>query len=182
MIDFVLEAKKGRKKSQKGYVRITKIKYVGKAMIQQDVKTLRMSILASPSLANFSGVVHGGELLKLLDQVAYACATRYCGCGVVTLSVDSVLFKQPIPIGSLMNFYASVNYVGKTSCEVGIRVEFENIKTREVFHCNSSYFTMVAINEKGEKTQIPPFTPSTPEEVRRYEDAQIRRQKRIIRQ
>ncbi|RDU72046.1 acyl-CoA thioesterase [Helicobacter brantae] len=151
-----------------------------KGMKQQDIKTLRMSILASPSLANFSGVVHGGELLKLLDQVAYACATRYCGCGVVTLSVDQVLFKQPIPIGSLMNFYASVNYVGKTSCEVGIRVEFENIKTHEVFHCNSSYFTMVALDEKGNKVAIPPLTPHTPEEVRRYEEAQKRREKRKV--
>lgn len=149
-------------------------------MKQKDVKTLTMSILASPSLANFSGVVHGGELLKLLDQVAYACATRYCGCGVVTLSVDGVLFKQPIPIGSLMNFYASVNYVGKTSCEVGIRVEFENIKTHEVFHCNSSYFTMVALDEKGDKITIPPFTPSTPEEERRFEEAKKRREKRAL--
>ena len=149
-------------------------------MKQQDIKTLRMSILASPSLANFSGVVHGGELLKLLDQVAYACATRYCGCGVVTLSVDQVLFKQPIPIGSLMNFYASVNYVGKTSCEVGIRVEFENIKTHEVFHCNSSYFTMVALDERGNKVAIPPLTPLTPEEIRRYEEAQKRREKRKL--
>lgn len=149
-------------------------------MKQQDVKTLHMSILASPNLANFSGVVHGGELLKLLDQVAYACATRYCGCGVVTLSVDQVLFKQPIPIGSLINFYASVNYVGRTSCEVGIRVEFENIKTREVFHCNSSYFTMVAIDSNGSKIKIPSFTPQTDEEKRRYEEAQKRKEKRMF--
>lgn len=153
---------------------------VGIKMKQKNVKTLTMSILASPNLANFSGVVHGGELLKLLDQVAYACATRYCGCGVVTLSVDQVLFKHPIPIGSLINFYASVNYVGKTSCEVGIRVEFENIKTHEIFHCNSSYFTMVALDEKGNKIEIPPFFPDTPEEIRRYEEAQKRREKRIV--
>lgn len=149
-------------------------------MKQTNARTLTMSILASPSLANFSGVVHGGELLKLLDQVAYACATRYCGCGVVTLSVDGVIFKQPIPIGSLINFYASVNYVGKTSCEVGIRVEFENIKTREVFHSNSSYFTMVALDSTGSKIQIPSFTPNTPEEKRRYEEAKQRREKRAL--
>lgn len=148
-------------------------------MKQQNVKTLTMSILASPNLANFSGVVHGGELLKLLDQVAYTCATRYCGCGVVTLSVDGVLFKQSIPIGSLINFYASVNYVGRTSCEVGIRVEFEDIKTRQVFHCNSSYFTMVALNEHGEKVEIPPFTPSSAEEDRRYKEAKKRREERM---
>lgn len=150
-------------------------------MKQQNVKTLHMSVLASPNFANFSGVVHGGELLKLLDQVAYACATRYCGCGVVTLSVDQVLFKQPIPIGSLINFYASVNFVGKTSCEVGIRVEFEDIKTREVFHCNSSYFTMVAIDHNGSKIQIPPFVPQGDEEKRRHQEAQERRQKRMMR-
>ena len=99
-----------------------------------DSRCLTMSILASPNMANFSGVVHGGELMKLLDQVAYACATRYCGHGVVTLSVDNLIFKHPIPIGSLITFLASVNYVGKTSCEVGIKVVSED--THEQFECD----------------------------------------------
>ncbi|MCI6218133.1 MAG: acyl-CoA thioesterase [Helicobacter sp.] len=137
-----------------------------------DTKSLTMSILASPSMANFSGVVHGGELMKLLDQVAYACATRYCGHGVVTLSVDNLMFKQPIPIGSLIIFLASVNYVGRTSCEVGIKVISEDIKNHFVTHCNTCYFTMVAIDTKtGEKKSIPPFTPQTEAEIRRYENA-----------
>lgn len=141
--------------------------------------SLKMSILTSPNMANFSGVMHGGELLKLLDQVAYTCATRYCGCGVVTLSVDQVLFKCPIPIGSLLNFYASINYTGTTSCEVGIRVECEDIKTREIIHCNSSYFTMVAIDECGKKTVVPSFVPETDEQKRRHQEAVQRRKKRI---
>ncbi|WP_027327412.1 acyl-CoA thioesterase [Helicobacter pametensis] len=143
-------------------------------------QSLQMSILASPSMANFSGVVHGGELLKILDQVAYACATRYCGVGVVTLAVDQVHFKKSIPIGSLMHFYASVNYTGTSSCEVGIRVEFENIKTQEITHCNSSYFTMVALDAEGKKASIPPLTPQTEEAKRRYQEAKERRERRFV--
>ena len=144
-----------------------------------DTRCLTMSILASPNMANFSGVVHGGELMKLLDQVAYACATRYCGQGVVTLSVDNLMFKHPIPIGSLITFLASVNYVGKTSCEVGIKVVSEDIKNHFVTHCNTCYFTMVAIDTKtGEKKTIPPFEPKTPLEIKRYEEALKRKKMR----
>lgn len=147
--------------------------------MKQNKRSLQMSILASPSMANFSGVVHGGELLRLLDQVAYACATRYCGEGVVTLSVDNVLFRHPIPIGTLIWFYASVNFVGKTSCEVGIRVECENVKTGEITHCNSSYFTMVALDSSGKKVTIPAFEPQTEDEKRRYQNALKRREKKL---
>lgn len=141
-------------------------------------RTLSMSILVSPSMANFSGVMHGGDLLKILDQVAYACATRYCGVGVVTMAVDSVTFKQPIPIGSLLTFLASVNYTGKTSCEVGIKVVSEDIKNKFVTHCNSCYFTMVAI-ENGKKVEIPQFEPQTEIEKRRWNKA-IERKKRML--
>ena len=84
---------------------------------------LVMSELMMPNAANFSGNVHGGELLRLLDQVAYSCASRYSGHYCVTLSVDKVLFKEPIHVGELVTFYASVNYTGRTSMEIGIRVE-----------------------------------------------------------
>lgn len=141
-----------------------------------DTRTLSMSILVSPSMANFSGVMHGGELLKILDQVAYVCATRYCGVGAVTIAVDNVVFKQPIPIGSLLTFLASINYTGKTSCEVGIKVIAEDIKNKSVTHCNSCYFTMVAI-ENGKKVEIPSFTPQTEDEKRRWENALKRRNK-----
>ncbi|PAF52338.1 acyl-CoA thioesterase [Helicobacter sp. 13S00477-4] len=143
-----------------------------------DAKSLTMSVLVTPSMVNFSGVMHGGELLKMLDQVAYACATRYCGVGVVTLSVDSVIFKQPIHIGSLLTFLASVNYTGRTSCEVGIKVISENIKDKYAIHCNSCYFTMVAVQD-GKTVPIPPLNPQTPSEKERYEKALQRRKARL---
>ncbi len=141
-----------------------------------DSKTLRMSILATPEHVNFNGVMHGGDLLKMLDRVAYACATRYCGVGVVTLSVDRVLFKSPIKIGNLIHFLASINYTGVTSLEVGIRVVAENIAERSVTHCNSSYFTMVAIDSNGKPTKVPQLIPATDEEKRRFEAARLRRE------
>lgn len=143
--------------------------------MNQKKHILQMSILASPQMANFSGVVHGGELLKLLDQVAYACATRYCGVGVVTLSVNEVLFKRPIPIGSLMHFDAKIHYVGHTSCDVGIIVEYEEITTGNLKQCTYASFTMVALNREGQKVQIPPLIPQTQEEKINFEKAKKRR-------
>ena len=116
---------------------------------------LYMSVLMTPDMANFIGNVHGGDLLKMLDQVAYACASRYSGGYVVTLSVDQVMFREPIHVGELVTFAASVNYVGKTSMEVGIRVEAEDVRARTVRHTNSCYFTMVAIDENRKPTLIP---------------------------
>jgi acyl-CoA hydrolase len=105
---------------------------------------LAMTVLMTPDMANFSGKVHGGALLKLLDQVAYACASRYAASYVVTVSVDQVVFRQPIHVGELVSFLASVNHVGTSSMEVGIKVLAENIQTRATRHVNSCFFTMVA--------------------------------------
>jgi uncharacterized protein (TIGR00369 family) len=110
-------------------------------------RELTISVLMTPDMANFSGNVHGGVLLKLLDEVACACASRYAGCYVVTLSVDQVLFKQPIHVGEMVTFYASVNHVGRTSMEVGIEVVAENILERTVRNTTRCYFTMVAYNK-----------------------------------
>lgn len=118
---------------------------------------LYMSILMTPDMANFIGNVHGGDLLKMLDQVAYACASRYSSHFVVTLSVDQVMFRQPIYVGELVTFAASINYVGNTSMEVGIRVESEDVRARTIRHTNSCYFTMVAIDDNGKPTPIPPL-------------------------
>lgn len=118
---------------------------------------LYMSILMTPDMANFIGNVHGGDLLKMLDQVAYACASRYSGSYVVTLSVDQVMFREPIYVGELVTFAASVNYVGTTSMEIGIRVEAEDVRARTIRHTNSCYFTMVAIDDNGKPTPIPPL-------------------------
>jgi acyl-CoA hydrolase len=138
-----------------------------------------MSVLMTPDKANFSGNVHGGDLLKLLDQVAYACASRYCGGYVVTMSVDQVIFKQSIPVGTLVTFLASVNFTGKTSMEVGIKVIAENIQKGVATHTNSCFFTMVAVDEKGKPTPVPPLTPETDVEKRRFHDGQRRRDIRL---
>lgn len=139
---------------------------------------LRMTVLMTPDMANFSGNVHGGTILKLLDQVAYACASRYAGTYVVTLSVDQVTFRQPIHVGELVTFLSSVNYTGKSSMEIGIKVVTENIRTQVVRHTQSCFFTMVAVDDDHTPTTVPPLSPGTPDEVRRFKAAQLRRQLR----
>ncbi|TLM76429.1 acyl-CoA thioesterase [Microbulbifer harenosus] len=136
---------------------------------------LSMSVLMTPDMANFTGKVHGGELLSYLDKVAYACASRYAGRYVVTLSVDRVMFRQPINVGELVTFLASVNYTGNTSMEVGIKVITEDIHTRVVRHTNSCYFTMVALDESGKPVPVPPLEPQTVVEKQRFEAAMLRR-------
>lgn len=137
---------------------------------------LSMTVLMTPDMANFSGNVHGGTLLKYLDEVAYACASRYAGRYVVTLSVDQVIFREPIHVGELVTFLASVNYTGNTSMEVGIKVVTENIRERSVRHTNSCFFTMVAVDDQRRPATVPPLQPQNSEEKRRYEQAQQRRQ------
>jgi acyl-CoA hydrolase len=140
-------------------------------------KELTMTVLMTPDLANFAGNVHGGTILKLLDQVAYSCASRYAGKYVVTLSVDQVLFRQPIHVGELVTFLASINYTGKTSMEVGIKVLAENTLTSAIRHTNSCYFTMVALDEAGKPTLVPQLQPSDELERQRF-DAAIERRRR----
>jgi acyl-CoA hydrolase len=135
---------------------------------------LTMTVLMTPDMANFAGNVHGGTILKLLDQVAYACASRYAGRYVVTLSVDQVMFLQPIHVGELVTFLASVNYTGTSSMEVGIKVIAENIQQGSIRHVNSCFFTMVAM-EDGKPARVPALNPSTPDETRRQEAALERR-------
>lgn len=137
--------------------------------------TLTMTVLMTPDNANFSGNVHGGTLLKYLDEVAYACASRYAGSYVVTLSVDQVTFRQPIHVGELVTFLASVNYTGRTSIEVGIKVITENIREKLVRHTNSCFFTMVAIDDKGQSIAVPPLKPTSEDAIRRFANAQERR-------
>jgi uncharacterized protein (TIGR00369 family) len=139
---------------------------------------LNMTVLMSPDMANFSGNVHGGAILKLLDQVAYACASRYAGQYVVTLSVDQVTFRQPIHVGELVSFLASVNHTGTSSMEVGIKVVAEDIRTQVVRHVNSCFFTMVAVDNERRPVAVPPLRPFTVEEKRRFESAILRKQLR----
>ncbi|EKE78013.1 acyl-CoA thioesterase [Gallaecimonas xiamenensis] len=136
---------------------------------------LSMSVLMTPDMANFSGKVHGGELLSYLDKVAYACASRYAGAYVVTLSVDRVMFRQAINVGELVTFLASVNFTGTTSMEVGIKVITEDIRNKVVRHTNSCYFTMVALDDEGKPTPVRPLEPQNEEEKQRFEAAKLRR-------
>jgi len=140
---------------------------------------LYMSILMTPDMANFIGNVHGGDLLKMLDQVAYACASRYSGSYVVTLSVDQVMFREPIYVGELVTFAASVNHVGTTSMEIGIRVEAEDVRARTIRHTNSCYFTMVAIDDNGKPTPIPPLDIKNPMQQCRFDAALDRKTLRM---
>lgn len=139
-------------------------------------KTITMSEIMTPEKINFSGNIHGGYLLSLLDRVAYACAARYAKCNVVTLSVDKVLFKQPIHVNELVTCHATVNYVGHTSMEVGIKVIAENLLTGEKRHTNSCYFTMVATDEHLRPIPVRSLEINTPLEQRRHEEALLRRE------
>jgi len=139
---------------------------------------LTMTVLMTPDMANFTGNVHGGSILKLLDQVAYACASRYAGRYVVTLSVDQVMFRQAIHVGELVTFMAAVNHTGNTSMEVGIKVIAEDIRSQVLRHANSCFFTMVAVDDDRKPVAVPPLQPSTPDELRRYSAAQVRKQLR----
>lgn len=134
------------------------------------VKASKVTIseLMLPSHSNFSGKIHGGYILSLLDQIAFACASKYSGFYCVTASVDTVDFLNPIEVGELVTMKACINYVGKSSMIVGIRVEAENIQTGKVKHCNSSYFTMVAKDVAGNNVLVPSLILSSEIDIRRF--------------
>lgn len=137
--------------------------------------TLEMTILMTPDMANFSGKVHGGALLNLLDRVAFSCASRYSEHYCVTLSVDQVTFNESIHVGELVTFRSAVNYTGRSSMEIGIRVEAEDIRAGTQRHTNTCFFTMVAVDETGKSTPVPPLDLSDPVSRQRHENAVLRR-------
>lgn len=130
----------------------------------------RVSIteLMLPAHSNFSGKVHGGHVLNLMDQIAFACASKHSQCYCVTASVNKVDFRNSIEVGELVTLKASINYTGRTSMVVGVRVESENIQTGKKKHCNSSYFTMVAKGEDGKNVPIPGLIIENEQGVRRF--------------
>jgi acyl-CoA hydrolase len=132
-----------------------------------------------PQHANNLGHVFGGVILSMLDRVAAVAAIRHARQNCVTVSVDRVDFREPIRLGDLVVMRASVNYVGRTSMEVGVRVEAENLMTGERRHTNSCYVTFVAIDENHRPVRIPPVEPETDDEKRRYLAAQERRRRRL---
>jgi uncharacterized protein (TIGR00369 family) len=124
--------------------------------------------LMLPSHSNFSGKIHGGHILNLMDQIAFACASKHSRHYCVTASVNKVDFLNPIEVGELVTLKASVNFTGKTSMVIGVRVESEHIQNGNKKHCNSSYFTMVAKDEDGKNVQVPGLILKTKDDVRRF--------------
>lgn len=129
---------------------------------------INMSLLMTPSHSNFSGKIHGGYILNLMDQVAFSCASKHSGFYCVTASVNRVDFLNPVDVGELLHLRASINYTGNTSMVVGLRVEAEDIRTGKIKHCNSSYFTMVAKDDDGRSMKIPGLILETKESIRRF--------------
>nr|WP_321233110.1 acyl-CoA thioesterase [uncultured Psychroserpens sp.] len=133
-----------------------------------DSSRISISELMQPSHSNFGGKIHGGYILNLMDQIAFACASKHSKTYCVTASVDTVDFLNPIEIGEMVTMKASINYVGRSSMVVGIRVESENIRTGEIKHCNSSYFTMVAKDDNGNTVEVPGLIVNDKTEVKRF--------------
>lgn len=133
-----------------------------------EASQLSMTQLMLPSYSNFSGFIHGGYVLGLMDQVAFACASKHSGHYCVTASVNKVDFLNPIEVGDLLTLKASINYTGRTSMVVGLRVESENIKSGIIKHCNSSYFTMVAKDKDGKSVPVPGLILNSEESIRRF--------------
>ncbi|APZ47866.1 acyl-CoA thioesterase [Polaribacter reichenbachii] len=137
---------------------------------------LMITELMLPSHSNFSGKIHGGHILNLMDQIAFACASKHSGYYCVTASVNKVDFLNPIEVGELLTLKASVNYTGRTSMVVGLRVTSENIRTGKIKHCNSSYFTMVAKDDDGKSVPVPGIILTSEESIRRFARSIVRQQ------
>lgn len=143
----------------------------------KSVKESQVSIteLMLPSHSNFGGKVHGGHILNLMDQIAFACASKHSQRYCVTASVNRVDFLNPIDVGELVTLRASINYTGKTSMVVGVRVDSENITTGVKKHCNSSYFTMVAKDENGKSVTVPGLLVTDRQGIRRFARSKYRK-------
>ena len=134
--------------------------------------------LMIPSYSNFGGKIHGGIIMSLMDKVAYVCAAKHAETYCVTASVDVINFMAPVEVGELVSLMASVNYVGGSSLVIGIRVESENIRTKQVKHTNSSYFTMVAMGDDHRPVQVPGLILQSQVEVKRFYEGYHRKELR----
>jgi acyl-CoA hydrolase len=129
--------------------------------------------------ANNGGNVHGGVIMYLCDEVAGIAAVRHSGCRVVTVAMDRMTFLEPVYVGHLLTLKATVNAAWRTSMEVGVRVEAEDIRSGHVAPTSTAYLTMVALDDDGRPTAVPPLAPETPDEERRAREAQLRRDNRL---
>ena len=141
---------------------------MNKIFKRPDDSEIILTELMLPSHSNFSGKIHGGFILALMDKAAFASASKFSGEYCVTASVNRVDFLNAIEVGELLTMHAKVNYVGKSSMVVGIRVESQNIRTGEIKHCNSSYFSMVAKDETGKSVKVPGLIISNEDDLRRF--------------
>jgi acyl-CoA hydrolase len=132
-----------------------------------------------PTDANNGGNVHGGVIMHLCDEVAGIASVRHSGARVVTAAMDRMTFRHPVFVGQLLTVKATVNAAWRSSMEVGVRVESENVRSGEVLHTSTAYLTMVALDYEGNPTEVPPIAPETPDEIRRAREAQLRRDNRL---
>ena len=149
----------------------------------QDFKTVEnsqttLTELMIPSYSNFGGKIHGGIILSLMDKVAYVCAAKHSDGYCITASIDVVNFLAPVEVGELVSLMASVNYVGTTSMIIGIRVVSENLKSHVIKHTNTSYFTMVAIDEQNKPKKVSGLLLKSQDDIRRFSQAQKRKELR----
>jgi len=138
-----------------------------------------LSAVMLPQYANPYGSIHGGVILKHIDEAAAMAAMRHCRANAVTVGIDQVHFRQPTRVGELVTFKASINLVGRTSMEAGVRVEAENLITGEVRHTASAYLTFVALDDSGRPAPAPPLILETDQDRRRNREAENRRRMRI---
>jgi len=129
--------------------------------------------------ANTGGYVHGGVIMRLCDEVAGIAAIRHCGVRVVTAGMDRMTFMHPVHVGQLVTFRATVNAAWRTSMEVGVRVDSEDVRTRAVAHTSTAYLTMVALDDQGRPAPVPGLLAESPDERRREKEAQLRRDNRL---
>jgi uncharacterized protein (TIGR00369 family) len=144
-----------------------------------DESEIRMAELMTPDLANFAGSVHGGSILSLMDKVAYVCGCRYAGVYCVTVAVDDVEFREPVAVGELLHLTARVVQVGRSSMEIEILVDSQNLLDGTLRHTNTCYFTMVAM-KNGQSVPVPQLAARTPEDVERMAHGKLRRELRDV--
>jgi acyl-CoA hydrolase len=147
----------------------------GKKPSESEMTTARLMM---PTDANVLGNVFGGAIMKYMDEIAAIVAWRHAGKNVVTASIDRMNFYAPVYVGNLLVLKASVNFVGTTSMEIGVRIEAVDFSTRKKTHTGSCYLTYVALNEKGRPTPIPRLIVATAKEKRRFNEAATRRKLR----
>jgi len=141
--------------------------------------TIIMAQLMNPEDANIAGNVHGGVIMKLIDNAAGCAAIRHSRSNVVTASIDRLDFHNPVFVGDLVTLKASLNFVGKTSMELGVRVEAENLITGHIRHTASAYLTFVALDSNGRPFPLSPLVVETEEDKRRNQEAKERRKTRL---